>query len=246
MKLPDVVKGVALAAVLIGFAAAQDSSSLTPNSPDPWLWLADIHGAKPIAWAKVQNQKTLAAIQSDPQYRADYDAILKVLNANDRIPLPGIENGTIYNFWQDAGHARGLWRRTNAPDYARPAPHWDVLLYVDRLDQAEHTNWVWAGAQCSPDEKRCLVRLSLGGSDASAEREFDPDIKRFIAKGFTLPVAKSAITYLDDDTILFGTDFGPAKRWSGVRALCNPCRQARGWEQRMDTQEAQEDRLLTD
>ena len=208
MKLPDVLKGVALAAVLIGFAAAQDSSTLTPNSPDPWLWLADIHGAKPLAWAKAQNQKTLA-IQSDPQYRSDYDAILKVLNANDRIPLPSIENGTVYNFWQDAGHVRGLWRRTNAADYARHAPHWDVLLDIDRLDQAEHTNWVWAGAQCSPDEKHCLVRLSPGGSDASAVREFDPAVKTFIASGFRLPVAKSAITYLDDDTILFGTDFGP-------------------------------------
>jgi prolyl oligopeptidase len=209
MKLSDVMKGVALAAVLIGFAAAQDSSPLTPNSPDPWLWLADIHGVKPLAWAKAQNQKALAALQSDPNYKSDYDAILKVLNANDRIPLPEIENGTIYNFWQDAGHVRGLWRRTNAADYARQAPHWEVLLDIDGLDKTEHTNWVWAGAQCAPDDKHCLVRLSPGGSDAHAVREFDPRAKTFIASGFSLPVAKSDMAYLDDQTILFGTDFGP-------------------------------------
>jgi prolyl oligopeptidase len=209
MKWNDVVKGAALAATLIGFTAAADLPGLTPNSPDPWLWLADIHGAKPLAWVRKQNERAFAAIKSDPQYKSDYQAILKVLNANNRIPLPTIENGIVYNFWQDGDHVRGLWRRTNTADYATRNPRWDVLLGIDALDKSEHKNWVWAGAQCAPDRKRCLVRLSPGGSDAATVREFDQETKGFIAGGFTLPVAKSDMAYVDSDTILFGTDFGP-------------------------------------
>ena len=73
----------------------------------------------------------------------------------------------------------------------------------------EHANWVWAGAECASDKKHCLVRLSPGGSDATIVREFDADAKTFIPDGFTLAVAKSETVYLDGDTILFGTDFGP-------------------------------------
>ena len=39
-------------------------------------------------------------------------------------------------------------------------------------------------------------------------REFDPAGKSFLKDGFTLTEAKSSITYLDEDTVLFGTDFG--------------------------------------
>ena len=209
MRARDILKGAALAAVLIGLAAARGSTELTPNSPDPWLWLTDIHGAKPLAWVKRQNERTLAVLKSDPQYKFDHDAILKVLNANDRIPLPQIENGVAYNFWQDADHVRGVWRRANVGDYARREPHWDLLLDIDALDKAEGKNWVWSGAQCASDRKHCLVRLSPGGSDAVVVREFDQQARRFIAGGFTLSVAKSDTSYFDANTILFGTDFGP-------------------------------------
>src|SRR6185437_13057334 len=47
-----------------------------------------------------------------------------------------------------------------------------------------------------------------GGGDAVVVREFDPAAKSFLKDGFTLTEAKSSITYLDEDTVLFGTDFG--------------------------------------
>ena len=40
-------------------------------------------------------------------------------------------------------------------------------------------------------------------------REFDLASKSFMADGFTLPEAKSSTAYLDDNTVVFGTDFGP-------------------------------------
>ncbi|HTT83179.1 MAG TPA: prolyl oligopeptidase family serine peptidase [Rhizomicrobium sp.] len=209
MRLGDVILGAALAGALIGLSLAQGAKELTPNSPDPFLWLADIHGEKPLAWVKAQNDKTLAVLKSDPEYRKDYDAMLAVLNANDRIPMGEVEHGQVLNFWQDADHVRGLWREASVPDYARRAPHWDVLLDVDALDRREHTDWVWQGANCIDEMKKCLVRLSPGGSDASAVREYDAHRKAFMPGGFNLPVAKSDAAWMDKNTILFGTDFGP-------------------------------------
>ena len=207
MRLKNLLIGLGIA--VLTSAGAWCEQGLTPDSPDPFLWLADIHGAKALAWVKAQNEKTFAALKSDPNYREDHDAVLKVQDANDRIALPDLEHGDVYNFWQDKSHVRGIWRRTSTADYANPSPNWNVLLDVDKLDTDEHTNWVWQGYECAPGGKSCLLSLSPGGSDASVFREFDPNAKTFLKTGFTLAVAKSNATYVDQDTILFGTDFGP-------------------------------------
>ncbi len=176
---------------------------------DPYLWLEDIHSAKAMAWVKAQNAKATEVLQADPDYQADYNALLKVMDATDRIPLGILEHQFVFNFWQDAKHPKGIWRRTTIADYANPQPHWETLLDLDQLAAKEKENWVWKGADCAPSMAHCLISLSRGGGDAVVVREFDLGAKSFIKDGFALPEAKSAITYLDDDTVLFGTDFGP-------------------------------------
>jgi len=186
-------------------AAAEKSNPMT----DPYIWLEDVHGAGPLAWVKEQNAKSLGHLKADPAYQKNYDFILSVLDAKDRIPYGGLDHGQVYNFWQDAEHPKGIWRRTTAADYATPEPHWDILIDVDRLAADEKENWVWKGGECSPSQKRCLVHLSRGGGDAAVVREFDPTTKSFVKDGFFLKEAKSRVTLVDDDTVLFGTDFGP-------------------------------------
>ena len=176
---------------------------------DPYVWLEDVHGTKPLDWVHAQNQKSLALLKKDPRYQSHYDTILGFLDAQDRIPFAGLDHDSVFNFWQDAGHPKGLWRRTTIADYAQASPNWEILLDIDKLAADEHENWVWKGAECSPSQARCIVRLSRGGGDAVVVREFDPARKQFIADGFHLTEAKSFATYKDDDTILFGTDFGP-------------------------------------
>jgi prolyl oligopeptidase len=199
---------------LCGVTVAGGATSVQKDNPtagvpaDPYLWLEDIHGAKPLEWVKTQNAKSRAVLQADPEYKKDYDAILKVLDATDRIPYGSLEHEYVFNFWQDAQHPKGLWRRTNIGDYAAPAPHWETLLDVDKLAADEHENWVWGGSECSPLLKRCLLYLSRGGGDAIVVREFDLASREFVKDGFALAEAKSVITYLDEDTVLFGTDFG--------------------------------------
>jgi prolyl oligopeptidase len=189
------------------FGAAFAAEKSNPMQ-DPYIWLEDIHGAKPLAWVKDQNAKSLGLLKADPAYQKNYDFILKVLDAKDRIPYGGVDHGFVYNYWQDAEHPKGLWRRTTVADYAKAAPTWDVLLDVDKLAADEKENWVWKGTSCSPSEKRCLVHLSRGGGDAVVVREFDLPAKAFVKDGFFLKEAKSDVTLVDDDTVLFGTDFG--------------------------------------
>ncbi len=189
------------------FGAATAAEKSSPMQ-DPYIWLEDIHGERPLAWVKDQNAKSLGQLKADPAYQKNYDFILKVLDAKDRIPYGGLDHGFVYNYWQDAEHPKGVWRRTTIADYAKAAPTWDVLIDLDKLAADEKENWVWKGSSCAPSEKRCLVQLSRGGGDAVVVREFDLATKAFVKDGFFLKEAKSDVTLVDDDTVLFGTDFG--------------------------------------
>src|SRR5262252_6644588 len=196
-------------------AMAREASAVTTiphersEGADPYLWLEDVHGEKSMEWVKAQNDRATAVLRSDPDFRSDYDAILKVMDAADRIPYGDLDHQYVFNFWQDAQHPKGLWRRTGIADYARSSPAWEVLLDLDRLAAEQHENWVWKGAECSPSLKRCLLHLSRGGGDAVVVREFDMASRAFVPDGLSLEEAKSSITWLDEDTVLFGTDFGP-------------------------------------
>jgi prolyl oligopeptidase len=169
-----------LAASLTGFAAMADDT-------DPYAWLEDVHGAKPLAWVARQNAQSLALLKADPHYGRNYDSILSVLDAPDRIAYGGLDHGFVYNFWQDAANPKGVWRRTTLADYESPSPHWETLLDIDRLAAAEKENWVWGGAECSPGQSRCLIRLSRGGGVAVVIREYDLQAMKLAADGFSLP-----------------------------------------------------------
>jgi len=200
---PSLIGALAVAAVS-AFAAR----AAQPDN-DPNLWLSDIHGAKQLEWVKERNEKSDAVLKSDPAYKNDYDTILDALNRNDRIPVGRLDHGDVYNFWQDADHVRGIWRRTTIGDYTDPNPKWELLLDVDKLDADEHANFVWQGEDCAPGSERCLVKLSPNGGDATTVREFDLKTKSFVKNGFALPLSKLNASYVDADTVLFGTDFGP-------------------------------------
>jgi prolyl oligopeptidase len=196
--------GIAAAALLIAVAAKG-----AVGVDDPNLWLEDVHGSKPLAWVAEQNTRTKAVVEADARYQGDHDAILKVLDATDRIPLGGIDHNYVFNFWQDADNPKGVWRRTTIADYANAKPNWQTLIDIDKLAKDEKENWIWKGASCSDSLSRCLVFLSRDGGDAHVVREFDLATKMFLQNGFTLTHAKSGARYLGEDKVLFETDFGP-------------------------------------
>ncbi|GHA85506.1 prolyl oligopeptidase [Streptomyces termitum] len=180
------------------------------NREDPYLWLEDVDGEDALAWVAERNAETEAELATAPGFDALADRLREVLDAVDRIPYTTRRGPHLYNFWQDADHVRGVWRRTTLEQYRKDAPEWDVLLDLDALAAAEDEKWVWAGAQVRrPARDRALISLSRDGGDAVVVREFDLPTRSFVADGFTVPEAKTSIDWIDDDTVFIGTDHGP-------------------------------------
>ena len=203
----------ALAATLIGCAAlsptmAQTSAPATPD--DPYLWMEDVASERALGWVRERNAATRPLLEAHPDFKANRDRFKAIMDSKERIPYVTRRGAHFYNFWQDAEHPRGLWRRTSLEGYRAAQPEWDVLLDLDALAKAEGENWVWKGAACLPGaSSRCLLQLSRGGADAVVVREYDLAGRRFVADGFQLPEAKSQVDWLDEQRVLVGTDTGP-------------------------------------
>jgi prolyl oligopeptidase len=136
--------------------------------------------------------------------------LAEVLDSDDRIPYVTRRGEQLYNFWTDETSPQGIWRRTTAADYLRDVPEWEVLIDVDALSAQDGVTWVWAGARVlRPEMTRALVFLSPGGSDATVVREFDLTSLDFVDEGFALPESRHAVDWIDEDTVLVGTDLGP-------------------------------------
>jgi prolyl oligopeptidase len=194
----------------IGSAAASAQPAARPE--DPYIWLEDVYGQRPMEWVNSHNAKTQAVLEADPRYPQYYKEALDIAQAKDRIPYGSFLGGKIYNFWQDADHVRGIWRRTSLASYASGNPEWETVLDLDALASAEKANWVWKGAQCSrPLERRCLVSLSDGGEDAVTVREFDLAARSFVKGGFVLPKGKQNASWQDQDTLLVSREWKPGE-----------------------------------
>lgn len=239
-----------LAALIFG-ALIMGSCSSMPSLPslslpsfgsseqDPYLWLEDIESERALTWVREQNARSLPRLEGDVRYAQLYADALAIANNRDRLPTGEVREGYYYNFWQDETHVRGIWRRSPLALYAQNAPRWETLLDLDALARAESANWVWKGATCLSGSTRCMISLSDGGKDAATEREFDIARRSFVDGGFVVPEAKSSAVWLDENTLLVGTDWGPGtmtesgyafvlKRWTRGTPLANAAEIIRG------------------
>ena len=192
------------------------SKNLIQNSnknitQDKYLWLEEIESQKSLDWVKKQNTKSVSLFEKDYRFEETLKTIQNNLLSPDRIPKPQLEDGKIENLWTDKAHPRGLWRTTSIDSYKSNNPEWQLILDIDELNKKENKSWVYKGSACLKEDSRlCLVFLSDGGSDAVVVREFDKESKSFIKDSpFNLEKAKSYIEWIDKDTTLVATDFGP-------------------------------------
>ena len=177
---------------------------------DPFQGVEEVLGEKPLAWVRERNTEVMGELTRSEQFRALDHRLLEILDSDARIPAIEKIGPFYYNFWRDRKNPRGLWRRTTLDEYKKTKPQWEIVLDLDVLGQEEKVNWVWHGAEAlKPEFKLALVSLSRGGADASVVREFDLSIKSFIKDGYTLPEAKSQISWRGPDSVFVGTDFGP-------------------------------------
>jgi len=176
---------------------------------DPFIWLEEVESEKALEWVEEKNSQSLGILKSDRRYGDFYAESLEILNSRERIASPSIIGDFIYNFWQDAEHVRGIWRRTPREKYLAGNPEWEIILDIDEMSEKDGANWVFGGASgLYPDYNSFMVSLSRGGGDAVVRREFDMTTKTFIEDGFYMPEAKGGLSWLDENTLLISTDLG--------------------------------------
>ena len=176
---------------------------------DPYLWLEEVEGKKSLTWVEEQNEETFNRYTQSNAFKEKYERIKKELNDDERIPSAYYQNGEMYNFWRDEKNVRGVWRKTSFKSYLKDEPIWENILDIDQLAKDEGINWLYKGADClAPEFKRCLIRLSDGGTDAVTIREFDLEEKKFVKDGFNTYPSKQNASWVNEDQILIGADFG--------------------------------------
>jgi prolyl oligopeptidase len=194
----------------------------TPLDPatDPFAWLEDVDGETALSWVRERNAHS-AQVLGGPAFTETERAVREVLDSDDKIPHVSKVGEHYYNFWQDAEHERGLWRRTTLDSYRADDPEWETVLDLDALAAQEGESWVWHGAsvlrptaeQLAAGEPRrhALVDLSPGGSDSDVTREFDLVTKQFVPEsegGFVRAQAKGGLSWISADAVYVYTDFG--------------------------------------
>jgi len=206
--------------LMLAMNAFADTSATDPNQ-----WLEAVEDEKALAWAAEQNADSVDELTRSGDFKRIEKRTLEILDSDEKIAYVGKMGEHYYNFWRDAEHVRGIWRRTTLAEYRKTEPAWETVLDMDALAKAEDKNWVYSGADClAPEYRLCLLSLSIGGADAKVVREFDTVSKTFVKGGFELAEAKSGTSWIDADTLFVGTDFGPgsltnsgypriAKRW---------------------------------
>jgi prolyl oligopeptidase len=197
-KLPGIV-----------FLLVATACSPSDKADDPYLWLEEIEGQEALAWVEEQNADSLGYLEELPTFNDFYERNLLIYNSDERVAAPRLLGAFVYNYWRDADNKRGLWRRTTLDIYVSGEVAWDVVLDLDDLAESEGEDWVWKGSTClRPDYRRCLLRLSRGGADAVVVREFDTESQAFVDDGFFVAEAKTQLSWIDEDTVFVGSDFG--------------------------------------
>lgn len=196
----SLLAGLFLLPALTAFASSNDQN----------LWLEEVDGQKALAWVKQTNKATDESLVADPLYQSLYQNALTALNKQDKLPSITQRGDWIYNYWKDTKHPRGLYRRATLASFNSGLPQWNTVLNIDKISKRDNIKWVFKGMDClQPAYEKCLVSLSPGGGDAHELREFDTKTLKFVDVGFNLPTAKMNVSWIDEDHLFVGTDFGP-------------------------------------
>ena len=122
-------------------SASPVSTPMQNSDEDPYLWLEDVGGDRALAWVREQNAASQAALEAANDFDSLRGRLLSIYESDERIPNVSKHGKFYYNFWRDARHVRGAWRRTTLEEYRKAEPAWETLIDLDQLAESEKENW---------------------------------------------------------------------------------------------------------
>ncbi|MCX7220723.1 MAG: S9 family peptidase, partial [Burkholderiales bacterium] len=129
---PQLKLGAALMLLAVSQLAnaqeAKPQAVIAASPDDKFVWLEDVAGEKSLAWVKARNQVTRGKLDGDAGFNKLRDDLKVVLDSKDRIPGIRKMGKSYYNFWTDAEHPRGVWRKTSLEEYRKAQPKWETVL----------------------------------------------------------------------------------------------------------------------
>lgn len=185
------------------------STAIAAEGVDKYQWLEEVRGTRAIEWVETQNTRTLHDLREDARFSVFEQQAAEAYTTTNVDVTGSLFGSYIYNHYKSAERPFGLLRRAKLAELDRAEPSWEMLIDFDALSAAEHEKWVFKGLDCvAPLFDRCMVRLSRGGKDASVWREYSVSTRAFVDGGFMLAEARTALSWVDENTLLVSTDWG--------------------------------------
>ena len=193
---------------------AQDSTHLPQ---DDFIWLEDIYGEKPLEWVKEQNRRTEDKLV-DGQFTALEAGILEVLDSEDRIPVVTKRGCVLLQLLAGQGQPPRPAPAHHWESYLTDSPAWEIAagcgcpgrgrghrvgLRRLRLPPAGRRRAATGGPCCGSPP----TAATPCGCGSSTSRTAPSSTRR----GFDIPVAKSYVSWLDQDRSCWAPTSAPAR-----------------------------------
>jgi prolyl oligopeptidase len=218
----SIVSALSVLSVLSGLCAASLIAGVAVAADDPYLWLEQPQAQRALEWAKAQSQQTKAELSARSEYAAISAELKDALSAAPPAPSYWLLNDKVLRLSRDVAHPHDLIEvAARGPDgAARP---WRVALDMEKLRAVEGKPYVLqlhgVGFQqncLSPAYDRCLLPLSLAGSDDVELREFDLNAGAFVAEGFRLGAGHASFAWAIATIFsIVSTQFGDPRTAAG-------------------------------
>lgn len=213
--MPSLRRLAVLAILFVGTApCAQDASA------DTFEWLETPQDPRALEWARVQTNAARRALESLPvsaKVGTELDAALRAAAPVPDLALLGTK---AVRLLRDAGRPFGVLQVAAVGRDGRLGA-WRDVLDAATLREADATplelkwpnEWDRPRDVCLPPAyDRCMLRLSVGGSDEAELREFDLASGSFVTGGYQLPASYSQVAWLNRDALLVTHTLGASPR----------------------------------
>ena len=211
--------------IFAGFDSAEADNSKPPasksdDSMESLLWLESPMDPKALAWAREQTARSEAALKGKAAYQEVFQDLQATLKASAPIPDVLLLGSRAVRFQRDTENPFGVLQVASRS--AAGIDAWRTVLAVKDLRKSESKPYVLQFYQfddsCLPPTfERCLLKLSVGGSDEIELREFNLSTGKFVENGFRSPASHISAVWLDQDHVAIS------------HALYNAPKTAAGW-----------------